>query len=184
MTKTLLRVAAPLAAAITAFLGLAILTAQGPAPTLVPPFNIDIGQGNAAPGAAGAGTVACAAGATGNCIVQIIGPAAGGTFNSAALVNLDKRGVSCTVSAVTLGGATNFTLAVQGFDAVANAWQTIAISGNLTAAATVMVYPGITGTPPAGLTLLGAVVPRVWRTQTVVNGGTTFAAKVGCNVNR
>ena len=177
------RITAFLAGA-AAVLGVLLLTGQGPTPSLVPPFNVDIGEGNAGPGAAGAGTGVCAVGATGNCTVQIIGPAAGGTFNSNALVNLDKRGVSCTVSAVALGGATNFTLAVQGFDAIANAWQTIAISGNLTAAATVMVYPGITGTPPAGLTLLGAVVPRVWRTQTVVNGGTTFAAKVGCNVIR
>ena len=177
-----------LAMVVAAALGLTLLTAQGPVPNVTPPINIDMGQGTAAPGAAGTGTATCAVGAQGSCtLITLTGQAASGgagTYNSAAQVNFDKIGLMCTIGQVTSTGGPTTTIAVQAFDSIANAYQTIGISGSITTpVGSLMVYPGaVNGSPPTGLTISGVAVPRVWRVQQVVSGGTGLASKINCNV--
>lgn len=160
-------------------LGLAIALAAAPlaaqTPSTQPPYNIDLGQGTAALGVAG----------TAPPLVSMVGQAAG-TVNSVAQNNLDKSGADCTISGLVSTGGPSVTFAIQGFDAIANAWQTRVVSGSLTAAAnaTISVHPGNqTSSLPTGISAAQSFpLPRAWRVQVVVTGGTGLTAKVGCNL--
>lgn len=164
------------AALLAVALGAAPLKAQVPAGPL-PPYNVDLGAGTAAPGVAG----------TAAPIINMVGQAAG-TVNSPAQTSIANNGADCTISGLVSTGGPSVTFAIQGFDAIANAWQTRVISGSLTAPAnaTISLHTGNQITSlPTGISAAAALpLPRVWRVQAVVTGGTGLTGKVGCNLTR
>lgn len=98
------------------------------------------------------------------------------TVNSANQVNTYHKGVTCTLNISAVGGSPSVTMAVQGYDPISTTYQTLGITGAITAtgANSLMVYPGApAASPPTGLTVSGYHVPRRWRVQLVVGGTST-----------
>ena len=109
------------------------------------------------------------------------------TVNSAQQSNTSYGGVWCTWNQTGTSGSPSTTIAIQGYDSASATYQTMAISGALTANATptsVMVYPSVTASSSV-LANSGVSVslhlPRYWRVQQVSTGSTTTATgTVGC----
>lgn len=165
MVKFLERAGVLLSVLALLVLGAAPSFAQVPSSN--PPYNTDIGA----------------------LITTTIGPAATGTQNSANQTNLDKTGVVCTFKQTASSGSASTTIAIQGFDAATQLWNTLitssAISGpSATAPYAVAVKPGMAvGSLPSNYAAQSVPLPRVWRVQVITSGSANSITSVtGCNL--
>lgn len=117
-----------------------------------------------------------------------------GTYNSATQNNLAYQGVMCTMNQTAVTG-TSTVFSIQFLDTASGLWQTMVSSAAITTAVntptSIVVAAGLqtsSTTPIAGLPSLmvtmGLKLPRSWRVQEVVTGGTSTTGTIGCTVFR
>lgn len=154
--------------ALAALSGIAL--AQAPAQP-APPYNVD--QGATAPILTNTARVP-------------------GTYNSAQQNNPAWTGVMCTLNQTAVTG-TSTVFSIQFLDSASGLWQTLVSSAAITTAVntptTIMVAPGIqtsSTTPisplPTNMVVQPLRLPRFWRVQEVITGGTSTTGTIGCNV--
>lgn len=152
------------AAALAACLVFVAPRARAQVPSSNPPYNVDIGA-----------------------VLTGVGQNAG-TYNSTQLNNLDKEGVTCVLSGLGSTGGPSVVFAIQGYDAASNSYYDLVRSGSITAAANavISVRPGNqTSSLPTGWSASQSLpVPRFWRIQEVITGGTGLTSTVSCNQQR
>ena len=141
-----------------------LVQAQGPVPSAVGPYNIDLGalitnvaQGN-------------------------------GTVNSAAQANLDQSGVVCVMKQSAVSGTPSTVFGIQSYDAATASWNTLVSSGAITTSTanlySLWIRPGlIAADVPSNGVGKSTALPRAWRvTETVTASGDTTTSKIGCNL--
>lgn len=120
------------------------------------------------------------------------------TYNSANQTNLDKQGVTCTLSQTASSGSPSTTYGIQEYDAATATWITVLTSSAVTGYPTdtpnaprqVAVRPGIqTTSDPTNTYSVSWPLTRVWRVFATVGSGTGAAGpastfSVGCNYSK
>jgi hypothetical protein len=171
MTKLKTLLALTVAIAVAALVAPPILHRSAdaqPVPSVVGPYNVDLG--------------------TMITNTAQIGGAAGDGLFSANQANFDQNGVMCVLNATVNSGSPSTTFSIQGFDAATATWHTLVTSGAVTATATpttIVSYPGAVATSvPTATTIAGLPVPRVWRVSETVGASSSagVTAKIGCNI--
>ena len=111
----------------------------------------------------------------------VLAAAAAGTLNSDNQLNELAKGVQVVVD-VTVATTTSAVFKIQGYDIPSGKYYDLLTSAAITSTGTTVLtlYPGVT---VASNVAVSAPLPRIWRVNCVVTGGSSaLTATVGANV--
>jgi hypothetical protein len=147
-------------------------------PSLVGPYNIDLGKVAGFTNLAGGSGTSFGTAAT----------SPTGSSYSTTPVNYNSKGIVCTLTVSSTSGSPSVAWSIQQYDAASAAWFTLLSQTNSPAATygpyVLEVSPGIaTSSLPTSMSAINLAIPRVWRVSVQAAGaGLAATGYVGCNL--
>lgn len=144
--------------------------AQSPTPSVVGPYNVDLGGSPSAS----------------QPLITLTSQGPG--TKTASISNIDQSGLVCTFKQSAVSGSPSTTFEIDGYDSATATWNPLVVSDAVTTSTTnvytIWAQPGLVSTDvPTNGVGKSVAVPRWARVSATVTGaGTATTGKIGCNL--